>query len=129
MTNKSNNNSKEKNSIIHSDNDIDNDDIDDNNINDNNIDDNNIADIDNVLNSESDNQFDIDADTETMNNQLNKQINKQINKKNKLDDSDSLPKKICQIDKNTLKTLIVEWLSLDDQIKSYNEVVKDLNIS
>jgi hypothetical protein len=85
--------------------------------------------IDEVLNSESDNPLDIDADTETMNNQLNKQMDKQNKKKqsqSKLTDSDSEPKKICQIDKNTLKTLIVEWLSLDDQIKSYNEVVKDL---
>jgi hypothetical protein len=52
--------------------------------------------------------------------------NKKKQSQSKLTDSDSEPKKICQIDKNTLKTLIVEWLSLDDQIKSYNEVVKDL---
>ena len=52
--------------------------------------------------------------------------NKQ-NKQNKQTDSENNgPIKICQIDKNMLKTLIVEWLSLDDQIKSYNEVVKDL---
>jgi hypothetical protein len=97
--------------------------------------------IDNVLNSESNNNesnasesendaLDINADTETMNNQLDKHMAKQ-NKQNKQKQSDTndeneAPKKICQIDKNVLKTLIVEWLSLDDQIKSYNEVVKDL---
>lgn len=33
--------------------------------------------------------------------------------------------RVIEIDKDTLKTLIIEWLSLDDQIKAYNEVVKD----
>jgi len=90
--------------------------------------------IDDILNSENNNDsdgsiLDMDADTETMNNQLSNRMKKQ-NKKNSnsnsIEDSDDGPKIICQIDKNTLKTLIIEWLSLDDQIKSYNDIIKDL---
>jgi len=79
----------------------------------------NVSNISNVSNNLD--KLDIDADTETMNNQLDKHMKKQ----NKNIDQDQ-PIRICQIDKNMLKTLIVEWLSLDDQIKSYNDVIKDL---
>ena len=84
---------------------------------------NNVRNNDDIADSEN-SALDINADTETMNDQLDRHMAKQ-NKQNKNSDSDT-PKKICQIDKNMLKTLIIEWLSLDDQIKSYNEVVKDL---
>jgi uncharacterized membrane-anchored protein YhcB (DUF1043 family) len=62
-----------------------------------------------------------------MNNQLNNQLNNHLkNNKNILDQSQESIKKVCQIDKNMLKTLIVEWLSLDDQLKSYREIIKDM---
>ena len=36
-------------------------------------------------------------------------------------------KEVCYtIDKNTLKTFIIEWLSLDDQIKTYRDTIKEL---
>jgi hypothetical protein len=90
--------------------------------------------IDDVLNSESNDDsdgsiLDMDADTDTMNNQLSNRMKKQKKKNsnsNSIDEVDDEPKIICQIDKNTLKTLIIEWLSLDDQIKSYNDIIKDL---
>ena len=62
-----------------------------------------------------DENLDINADTETM--------NKQINKKSK---NKEQAKVVYKIDKNTLKTLIIEWLSLDDQIKKYKEAIKDM---
>ena len=34
--------------------------------------------------------------------------------------------RIVTIDKNNLKTLIIEWLALDDQIKSYRNIIKDM---
>ena len=86
-------------------------------------------DIDNVLNSDNDSDgsaLDINADTETMNNQLDKHMKKHNKNINGDTNGDTEPKRVCQIDKNILKTLIIEWLSLDDQIKSYNEIVKDL---
>lgn len=75
-----------------------------------------MSDIDNVLNSEE-NVLDINADTETMNNQLN---NIKNNPK-----ATTTNEKIIKIDKNMLKTLIIEWLALDDQIKTYKEYIKD----
>ena len=74
-------------------------------------------DIDNEKqNDESDDEnLDINADTETM--------NKQINKKSK---NKEQAKTVYKIDKNTLKTLIIEWLSLDDQIKKYKDAIKDM---
>ena len=33
--------------------------------------------------------------------------------------------KVINIDKNVLKTLIIEWLALDDQIKVYRDFIKD----
>jgi len=93
-------------------------------------------DIDQVLNSDknsksnnseidSDEKFlDINADTETMNNQLSKQMEKK-NKSNNTDNSDAAPKKIIKINKDMLRTLIIEYLSLDDQIKSFRETIKD----
>jgi hypothetical protein len=75
-----------------------------------------IENIDNILNSD-DSTLDINADTETINNQLDKK-----NKKNQQTEQCQ----VIHIDKNMLKTLIIEWLSLDDQIKSYNDIIKDL---
>lgn len=63
----------------------------------------------------------INTDTETMNNQLEnhlKKVNKNI--------EESKQKKVIHIDKEILKALIIEWLSIDDQIKAYRETVKDL---
>ena len=56
----------------------------------------------------------IDDDTETMNNTINA-INTNTNSK-----------KICIVDKSVLKTLILEWLALDDNIKSYRDTIKDM---
>ena len=42
-------------------------------------------------------------------------------------EEDILPEKIIKIDKNVLKTLIIEWLALDDQIKVYRDFIKDKN--
>jgi len=75
-----------------------------------------MSDIDNVLNSDND-VLDINADTETMNNQLN---NIKNNPK-----TPTTNEKVIKIDKNLLKTLIIEWLALDDQIKTYKEYIKD----
>jgi len=72
-------------------------------------------DIDNVLHSDEDNALDINADTETMNNQLAKN-----NKKTNPDEEPNI-----KIDKKVLKTLIIEWLALDDQIKAYKDHIKD----
>ena len=43
----------------------------------------------------------------------------------KIDNSKDAPKKIIKIDKEMLKTLIIEYLSLDDQIRSFKETIKD----
>ncbi len=75
-----------------------------------------MSDIDNVLNSDND-VLDINADTETMNNQLNNIKNNQK--------TPTTNEKVIKIDKNLLKTLIIEWLALDDQIKTYKEYIKD----
>jgi hypothetical protein len=87
--------------------------------------DENNQDIDNVLESDSksehDDILDINADTETMNNQLEKHM-KNKHSQNISDDN----KKIITIDKNVLKTLIIEWLTLDDTIKVYKEKIKDI---
>jgi len=56
----------------------------------------------------------IDADTETLNNQLNK---------NQPTGTD--PGRLIKINKDVLKTLIIEWLALDDQIKSFRDAAKD----
>jgi hypothetical protein len=48
-------------------------------------------------------------------------INKSIKANNIIDE----PQKIIHIDKDILKTLIIEWLSLDDQLKSFKETIKD----
>lgn len=78
----------------------------------------------------SNSYFDINADTETMNNQLSKQMSKK-NKSNQSNQSnqstnDDAPQKMIHIDKEILKTLIVEWLALDDQIKSFRDTIKDI---
>jgi len=87
--------------------------------------DENNQDIDNVLESDSksehDDILDINADTETMNNQLEKHM-KNKHSQNISEDN----KKIITIDKNALKTLIIEWLTLDDTIKVYKEKIKDI---
>ena len=66
----------------------------------------------NLLNSDEDDVLDINADTETM--------NKQIAKNSKSTEEPNI-----KIDRNVLKTLIIEWLALDDQIKAYKEHIKD----
>jgi hypothetical protein len=105
------------------------------------------SDIDDILNSdsehnESDNKSDtksnnkhpdseddavlnIDADTETMNDQIAKHMDKTNKANPKIDNSKDAPKKVIKIDKEMLKTLIVEYLSLDDQIRSFKETIKD----
>jgi hypothetical protein len=85
-----------------------------------------MSDIDNVLNSDEEDCLDINADTETM----NKQINDNISKKKSTNSATSATStasdtKTIKIDKNVLKTLIIEWLALDDQIKTYKEYIKD----
>jgi hypothetical protein len=69
--------------------------------------------------------LDIDADTETMNDQISKQMDKKNKSNPKIDNSDGAPKKVIKINKEMLKTLIIEYLSLDDQIKSFKETIKD----
>jgi len=76
-----------------------------------------MSDIDDVLNSDE-NILDINADTETMNKQLNNNLEK-------TNPETSTNNKVIKIDKNILKTLIIEWLALDDQIKTYKEFIKD----
>lgn len=82
-----------------------------------------MEDIENVLNSENSNNdiLDMNADTETMNNQISNHINKVNNKKTTINSS----QRVITIDKEQLKTLIVEWLSLDDIIKAHREIIKD----
>jgi hypothetical protein len=82
-----------------------------------------MSDIDNVLNSDDDDVLDINADTETMNNQLNNHMNN--NQKNNNQKNNIVNEKVIKIDKQVLKTLIIEWLALDDQIKTYKEYIKD----
>lgn len=76
-----------------------------------------MSDIDDVLNSDE-NILDINADTETMNKQLNNNLEK-------TNPETYTNNKVIKIDKNILKTLIIEWLALDDQIKTYKEFIKD----
>jgi hypothetical protein len=76
--------------------------------------------IENVLNSEK-STLDLNEDTETMNNQLAKHMDKVNKKKN----TATTGQRIITIDKEQLRTLIVEWLSLDDIIKAHREVIKD----
>ena len=68
----------------------------------------------NLLNSDEDDVLDINADTETMNNQIAKNSKPNTNEGSTI-----------KIDKNVLKTLIIEWLALDDQIKAYKDHIKD----
>jgi hypothetical protein len=78
----------------------------------------------NLTNNESNiDGLDINADTPTMNQQLDNHVNKT---NDKIKDKAAGPAKVCQIDKNCLKAIIVEWLALDDQIKSYRETIKDM---
>jgi hypothetical protein len=82
------------------------------------------------LNSEnsSESYLDINADTETMNKQLSKHMSKtnaRLNTGSNSNPNDDTPHKVIHIDKEILKTLIIEWLSLDDQIKSFRETIKD----
>ena len=88
--------------------------------------------IDQVLNdtdnTDNDTNLDINADTPTMNNQLANhmdKVNEKIKDKSASPNSNQ-PKKVCIIDKNLLKDLIVEWLALDDQIKTYRDTMKDM---
>lgn len=89
-------------------------------------------DIDDILNSEMSNHSDqnvsddennhlnINDDTETMNNQISNRIN------NKSDLNDDGPKRIIKIDKNQLKSLIIEWLALDDIGKALKDKMKEV---
>lgn len=61
-----------------------------------------MSDIDDVLNSDDD--------------IISNKNDEQINNSNE---------KVVVIDKQILKTLIIEWLALDDQIKVYKEFIKD----
>lgn len=79
----------------------------------------------NFCNSDDDAILNIDADTETMNNQITKHMNKTNRENPKIDNSKEAPKRVIKIDKETLKTLIIEYLSLDDQIRSFKETIKD----
>jgi hypothetical protein len=72
------------------------------------------------------NVLDINADTETMNKQLENHM-KEINEKKINEKREDQVKKIIRIDKEILKTLIIEWLSLDDEIKSFRDVIKEKN--
>ncbi len=76
-----------------------------------------------VNNDNDDDILNIANDTETMNNQLEKHL-KKINKN--VDESKQ-NKKTIHIDKDVLMALIVEWIALDDQIRSYRETVKELS--
>ena len=69
--------------------------------------------------------FNIDADIDTMNNQLAKQMEKTNRLNPKIDNSKGAPRKVIKIDADMFKTLIIEYLSLDDQIKSFKETIKD----
>lgn len=82
-----------------------------------------MEDIENVLNSENSNNniLDINADTETMNNQISKHIDEVNKKKSTINSS----QRVITIDKEQLKTLIIEWLTLDDIIKAHREIIKD----
>ena len=89
-------------------------------------------DIDAVLNSNDSPQkkdaLDINADTETMNKQLEnhmKKLNDKNDKNDKNNKLDEQPQKLIKIDKDMLKTLIIEWLSLDDQIKVIRDAAKE----
>ena len=84
-------------------------------------------DTNDVSNNDQNDILDINADTPTMNKQLANHMD-QVNKsKEKSSDPNSnQPKKVCTIDKNLLKELIVEWLALDDQIKTYRDAMKDM---
>lgn len=80
-------------------------------------------DIDAILNSpKKDDALDINADTETMNKQLENQMKKT---NDKIDKTNEQPQKLIKIDKEMLKTLIIEWLSLDDQIKMIRDAAKE----
>ena len=66
----------------------------------------------------------INDDTETMNNQLENHL-KKVNSNKNIDETKQ-NKKVIHIDKEILKALIIEWLSIDDQIKSYRDTIRDL---
>lgn len=98
-------------------------------------------------NNDNDFDLDIDADSETFNKQMNSKLNTGSNEQsdsenntnntnnanNNLDintetsqTSQNSQVKICKVDKNMLKTLIIEWLALDDQLAAYRDAVKDI---
>ena len=76
------------------------------------------------INDETDIILDINADTETMNNQISNHMNK-LNEKNNL--VEEPVKKVIKINKEMLRTLIIEWLALDDQISTLRSEMKDKN--
>jgi len=61
-----------------------------------------------------------------MNDQIAKHMDKTNKANPKIDNSKDAPRKVIKIDKEMLKTLIVEYLSLDDQLRSYKETIKDI---
>jgi hypothetical protein len=69
----------------------------------------------------------INEDTATMNKQLKNESDKlNYDLANADPDITNRPTKVIKIDKKLLKTLIIEWLSLDDQIKSYRDTIKEI---
>lgn len=74
----------------------------------------------NIQDSEN-SMLNINDDTETMNNQLTKHMDR-VNKKRPTANSGQ---KVITIDKEQIKTLIIEYLALDDIIKAHREIIKD----
>lgn len=66
-------------------------------------------------------------DNQEVNHQENININDDIEiMNNAINNTNTNSKKICLVDKSVLKTLILEWLALDDNIKSYRDTIKDM---
>lgn len=64
--------------------------------------------------------------TETDTKSKQKTTETETETKNNTDDSE-VEKKVIYVDKALLKTLIIEWLALDDKIRSIKEIMKDKN--
>lgn len=68
----------------------------------------------------NENYIDINTIKENINN------NFQEDQSNIENSNEEIPIKVYQVNKKTLKTFIIEWLSLDDQIKVYRDSIKEL---
>ncbi len=75
---------------------------------------------DNSDNDHTADNLNLNADTETMNNQLNNRLRKSQK-------TDTPAKSVIKVDKRMLKTVIIEWLALDDQIKTYRDTIKEMS--